>query len=328
MSTFFRALEQAERERAQKDRARHPDAITPTIAEPVPPDASAALTETPPSTVPRAERPAPTRAVVEPARSQDADALLWKDIDEHLVSLLEPASFEAEQYRTLRHTVEQLHRSAGLSVFAVSSPAGGDGKTLTSIDLAGALAQAPESRVLLVDVDLRHASVSERLGLDNDSSVGLVDAILDPALTLDQVAQRRSPYNLSVVLAGRLSGSPYELLKSPRLGELFDQARAQYDYVVVDTPPMVSVPDCRVIGKWVDGFFVVVAAQRTPRRLVEEALNVIEAPKLVGFIFNGDARPLSSYGTGYGYSMDADRGPWWDRAARSVSGSLRRGTAA
>src|SRR5262249_55323072 len=248
------------------------------------------------------------------------------DVDDHLVSLLEPASFEAEQYRTRRHTVEQLHRSAALSVFAVSSPAGGDGKTLTSINLAGSLAQAHDARVLLVDVDLRHASVSSRLGLDNDGCRGLVEAIVDPSLTIEDVAQRRTPYNLSIVVAGRLTGSPYELLKSPRLGEVLDQARARYDYVLLDTPPMVSVPDCRVIGKWVDGFFLVVAAHRTPRRLVEEALNVVEASKLVGVIFNEDDRPLSSYGTGYGYSMDADRAAWWGRAARSVSGSLRRGT--
>src|SRR5262249_40451952 len=164
-----------------------------------------------PSAPARTERAAEAATFVPPPRETadtTASPVLWNDIDEHLVSLLESASFEAEQYRTLRHTVEQLHRSAALSVFAVSSPAGGDGKTLTSINLAGSLAQAHDARVLLVDVDLRHASVSERLGLDNDTCRGLIEAIIDPSLTIEDVAQRRTPYNLSIAVAGRLTGSP------------------------------------------------------------------------------------------------------------------------
>jgi capsular exopolysaccharide synthesis family protein len=212
-------------------------------------------------------------------------------------------------------------------VFAISSPAGGDGKTLTTINLAGALGQAPETRVLVIDADLRHPSVAQRLGL-SDEDRGLVDAILDPDLPLADVIHSRSPYNLSVLTAGRLPSAPYEVLKSPRLGELLDQARARYDYIILDTPPMVSMPDCRVIGKWVDGFLVVVAAHRTPRKLVEEALNVTEASKLIGFVFNEDDRPLSSYGGTYGRSyprsMDGERSAWWGRAAKNASNSLRR----
>src|SRR5262249_26788321 len=104
-----------------------------------------------------------------------------------------------------------------------------------------------------------------------------------------------------VVSAGTLPSTPYEVLKLPRVGELLAAARQAYDFIVVDTPPLVAVPDCRVIEKWVDGFLVVVGAHKTPRKLLEEALSVMEAAKVIGLVFNGDDRPLSGYPYGYGY---------------------------
>ncbi len=279
MSTFFRALERAEQERVLRRPPPPPEpAIEPRPAVPVP-------------------EPAPTRAaqsVFTPPRPAAAGrGAHAHELEDHLVSLLAPASFEAEQYRALRHMVEQLHRSAELSVVAIASPDAADGKTTTAINLAGALAQATDARVLLIDADLRGANLAGYLGLDDQATPGLVDAILDTNLTLEAVTQRRPHLNLSIVPAGRRSSAPYEVLKSPRVGELLVEARKKYDYVIVDTPPLVSVPDGRVIGKWVDGFLIVVAAHRTPRKLLEEALNVTEPAKLVGLVFNGDDRHLS-----------------------------------
>ena len=78
----------------------------------------------------------------------------------------------------------------------------------------------------------------------------------------------------------------------------FEEARRRYDYIVLDVPPLCPVQDCRVIAHWVDGFLLVVAAHHTPRRLVEEALNVVERGKVLGFVFNGDDHPPPSF---YGY---------------------------
>jgi len=230
----------------------------------------------------------------QPARPEPSASNLQAipGVEEHLVSLLAPDSPEAEQYRALRHMVEQLHRSSNLSIIAVSSADGGDGKTTTTLNLAGTLAQAQDSRVLLVDCDLRAANVAVNLGMD-DSAPGLVDAIMNPDLQLADIAQRLSHLNLSVIAAGRRPSAPYEVLKSPRVGDLFDEARKRYDYVIVDTPPLVSVPDSRVLSKWVDGFLIVVAAHQTPRRLLEEALNLLDASQIVGMVFNGDDRHVS-----------------------------------
>lgn len=270
MSKFSKALEQAQRDRA--------------LAAPGRREPAAPAPETPP--------PAPFR---KPASAPRIPAEAPDGVDQHLVSLLRPAAFEAEQYRALRYLVEQRHRTDGLTVIAVSSAAVGDGKTTTAVNLAGALAQGPEARILLLEADLRRPSIGELLGFGSSGRPGLVDAILNPNVSLDQVVLPRPPFNLSVVLAGQTPPSPYEILKSPRLAELLDEARQQYDCVVLDTPPLVSFQDSRVIARWVDGIILVVAAHRTPRRLVEEALNVVDPTKMLGFVFNGDDHGLARF---------------------------------
>ena len=146
-------------------------------------------------------------------------AVPTEEVDSHLVSLVAPAGLEAEQYRALRHLVEQRHKAGDLSVVAVSSPGVGDGKTTTAINLAGALSQGSNSSVLLIEADLRRPSIGRLLGFEDTRSVGLVDAILDPRLTLADIVQPRPPYNLNIVLAGQSPASPYEILESPRLGD-------------------------------------------------------------------------------------------------------------
>jgi capsular exopolysaccharide synthesis family protein len=227
------------------------------------------------------------------------------NIDEHLVTLLRRSSPEAEQYNSLRFAIE-ARAADGLRTVAVTSPTAGDGKTTTAINLAGALAHRREGRVLLVDVDLRRPSIGELLDLDHldrgDQRVGLVDALMDADLTLDRVTTQVPASKLWVLTAGRFSDEPFELLRTPRMKDLLQEARRQYEFVVVDTAPLLLVPDSRVLETLVDGFLLVVAAHRTPHKLVEEAVNLLNPSKLVGLVFNGDDRPLSRhYGGYYGY---------------------------
>jgi capsular exopolysaccharide synthesis family protein len=228
--------------------------------------------------------------------------------------------------------IEQLHASAGLAIIACTSPTGGDGKTTTAINVAGALAQAPDAKVLLVDADLRRPCIGRELTLGEDTGPGLVGAIVNRDLGLEDVIRRRPPFTLSILPAGAGVANPYELLKSPRLGELMEEARRRYDYVVVDTPPVVNIPDCRAIARYVDGFILIVAAHRTPRKLVEEALNSMERAKVIGLVFNADDRPLAGYYYGHNGSATGARDRWWTQslrgAGRSIRGRLDRRAAA
>lgn len=228
-----------------------------------------------------------------------------KQVDKHLVSLTEPDSYEAEQYRKLRYILEEKRKADQGLVVAVCSAAAGDGKSLTALNLAAALAQAREAKVLLVDVDLRResASLKEHLRLGNPAPNGLTDAIMSATLSLQDVARPMSNSNLSVVFTGTTVNAPYELLRSSRLGELLGEAAKTYQYVILDAPPVVPVSDCRVIRRFVDNFLMVVAAHRTPRPMLEEALDLIGPEKLLGLVYNrGDLMPRSYYGY-YRYGM-------------------------
>jgi capsular exopolysaccharide synthesis family protein len=242
-------------------------------------------------------------------------------VDPHLVSFVAPESPEAEQYRALRYAVESLHKVDECTVVGVCSPLPGDGKSLTAINLAGALAQDPKAWVLLIEVDLRRPSVTlaDHLAIgDLATSRGLVDAILDSSVGLEEVVRYLPHFNLAVLPAGRRANAPYEALKSPRFGELLTQARQHYDYVILDAPPVVPVPDCRLIAKWVDSFIMVVGAHRTPREALAEALTIMDGTNILGLVFNGHDRSATrsygyGYGYGYGHSRGRDRGSWWHR---------------
>jgi capsular exopolysaccharide synthesis family protein len=234
-------------------------------------------------------------------------------LDDHLVSLLEPTSFPAEQYRAVRLAIETLRHERGTRVVAVSSPGRGEGKTITAINLAGALAQSRDARVVLLEVDLRHPAMARYLGLG--ARRGLSSYLVDPAMSDEAILVHPAGVAFAVVPAGVASSMPYELLKSPRMARLLAALRSRFDYVVVDTPPVLPFPDVGILRDAVDGFVVVVRANRTPRELLHDAIDVIGRQRTLGLIFNDDDRS-----PGAGQSGDEGRGwrryvAWGARAA-------------
>jgi protein-tyrosine kinase len=223
-------------------------------------------------------------------RGQPASAHVRRQrIDPHVVSLTNPESFEASQYRRLRLAVERLRETRGIKVLAFSSPSPGEGKTLTAVNLAATLALAADLRVLLVDADLHRPSIPRYLGIDAQDAPGLADLVHDPQLALRDVVIRQPPLAFDVILAGSLrTVAPYETFRSARLTQLLQDARAAYDYVLVDTPPLIAVPDCQVLAPALDGFLLVVSAHKTSRRMLGEALDERVPLKILGLVFNND----------------------------------------
>jgi len=300
MSKFFEALERAETEQVLETPAPSPPPTVDPSASAAPAAPSA---EVPPS---RSVRfPPPVREARAPTTERAVDRS--HGVGAHLVSLLDPRSFEAEQYRMLRHVVETLRKGATLHVMAVTSPTAGDGKTTTAINLAGALAQSADARVLLVDLDIRRPAVARQLRLSG-ARRSLVDALRDPGLTLEDTVEHLARFNLSVLPASGPAVAPYELLKSPRLEALLDEARRRCEYVVLDTPPFVPVPDGRIIAKYVDGFLIVVKAHQTPRGALAQTLDLVDPAKVTGLVFNGDNARRSGY---YDEYVASPRGARW-----------------
>jgi capsular exopolysaccharide synthesis family protein len=215
--------------------------------------------------------------------------------DARLVSFTNPASFAAEQYQGLRLTIERMARTNGAQVIAVTSPAAGEGKTVTSINLAGALAREAQGRVLLIDADLRRPAVARSLGMDDGDTNGLADIILDPKGQLAAAARGIGAFNLSVVPAGSPGPAVHKVLRSPRLEQVLQDARKQFDVIVIDTPPLLPVFDSALLSRLVDGLLIVVAANQTPRKLLGEALNLVDPDKVMGIVFNRDDRPMFGY---------------------------------
>jgi len=185
-----------------------------------------------------------------------------KRLDPRLVSLTAAGSFAAEQYQGLRLTLERLGNGRGAQALAVTSPAAGDGKTVTAINLAGTLARGSEARVLLIDADLRRPAVGSQLRMDA-SARGLTDVLTDDRTTLDDVTTLLEQFNLSVVPAGTGHGAVHQMLRSARFERLLKEARERYDFIVLDTPPLLPVYDSALLAKSLDGVLMVVSANRS-----------------------------------------------------------------
>lgn len=216
------------------------------------------------------------------------DTLRALHLDPRLVTLLNPATFEAEQYRRLRHRVNLLRSSQRCPVVAITSAAAGEGKTLTAINLAVALAEAPHARTLLMEADLRRPALRRHFSSLAGEAGGLETAMKDPGRRLASLVRPLPETRLSVLTAEARRRGAYDLLSSTAFSELVEEARRQFDFVVVDAAPLLAVPDALALQPVVDGFIVVVAAQTTPKRLLAEALNMLDENSVLGLVFNGD----------------------------------------
>lgn len=216
-----------------------------------------------------------------------------------LVSFLAPESPEADHYRALRYGIEERHQSAGLQVIAVTSAVPGEGKTVTCVNLAGTLGQARDRRVLLIDADFHQASIGRYLGLSGAGGPKLADIVRASGGKVGNAVHRIDALNLSVIFPGTIDGSAYELLDSPRFEQIVREARTQYDFIVIDTPPVMVLPDARVISRVVDGFVLVVAAHKTTRAALTSSLDLLDRAKVIGTVLNGDERRNRAYDTYY-----------------------------
>ncbi len=188
----------------------------------------------------------------------------------------------AEQYRMARTRI--LQHPAQPRLLTVSSAGSGDGKTITAINLAGALALKSDANVLLVDADLRRSSMSSLLGLPQEP--GLAD-VLSGAATLDEALIRVEQFpNLYLMPCGNVGVNPGELLDSPRWTAFCTAVRRQFKFAVFDTPPIGSVADYELIQVATDGVLLVMRPDHTSRKLCFQAINAVPRQRLIGVVMN------------------------------------------
>ena len=214
---------------------------------------------------------------VHPGRKQIA--LFSRDthpgtIEEYVLDA--PYSRFAETVRSIKVLVDAAHRASGDKVICVVSSVANEGKTTILTNLAAFMAATSTARVLVIDCDLHRRRLTTKLA--PEASEGLIEALQDPS-RLGELVWKRERSGMDVLpcaLSARIPNAA-DLLGSPEMEKLLDVARASYDFILIEAPPIMSVVDIRMVERFVDRFVFVVEWGRTSRRLVQEALSEVAA---------------------------------------------------
>ena len=191
-----------------------------------------------------------------------------------------------EEYKKLRSLVEHLTRKETfLNTLMITSTVGGEGKTVTALNLAVALAQEYDHTVLLVDADLRKASIHEYLVLPQD--IGLAQCLTGEA-TIERCLVKTGIGKLVILPAGRQVDNQLELLSSNRMKTLVRELKHRYAdrYVIFDTAPVLPFADAHVLSTLVDGVIFVVREGATRLQSVKEALSSLKEAPVLGTVYN------------------------------------------
>jgi len=214
---------------------------------------------------------------------------------EGLVTAQEPASVASEAYRVLRTNLFYTQVDSPLKVIVLTSTGRREGKTTTVANLGVTLAQA-DKNTLVLDCDLRNP-VLHRM-FESSNMNGLVD-ILVGGQEPQKVWQEPIP-GLKLIPAGPLPPNPAELLSSRRLAEFLGEMRQEFDYVLVDAPP-VGVSDSSVLAANGDGVLLIVHSQRTRKGALRQALRSLQSvgANVLGTVMNGYGAPKEGYYSSY-----------------------------
>ena len=222
-----------------------------------------------------------------------------------IITLHAPAAQASEAYRAIRTAMFFKARETNAKVIQITSPAPGDGKSTTTANLATTIAQSG-SRVLLLDADMRKPTQHKLFGLDN---TGGLSSIITGSADLKDVVQDVIPGYLSIVTAGPIPANPAELLTSTRFADMLAEYRKIYDYVLIDTPPMLAVTDPSIVCSHSDLVYMVMRIRKGIRTNSVRAKEIIDSMgiELGGIVINGLRRrdqKTYAYSGQYGYGAN------------------------
>ena len=214
-----------------------------------------------------------------------------------LATSADPRGHMSEAYRSLRTGIEFIGTHEEMKSVLITSPSPGEGKTVTSANLAVALAQAGR-RVILVSADLRRPTLEKYFGLDVVDRGGLSDWLTSAdRLRLDQVIIDPGVPNMRVVPSGRVPSNPAEILASPRLVELITILEDNSDTVLFDSPPVVPVADALILSSRVRGTILVLDSEKTHRSAAIHAKDELRrvGANIIGAVLNSFDPSSSPY---------------------------------
>lgn len=204
----------------------------------------------------------------------------------------------ADSFRVLKTQVLQRTRDSGSNTIMVTSSVPGEGKTITTINLAIALAREFQHTVMLVDGDLRKQNIHKYLGCAGEK--GLID-YLGGSTPFSELVTWPGIEKLTIISGGRLIHDSAEILGSPRMRELVPSMKARYPdrYIIFDAPPILAGADVLTLAPLVDKIIVVVEAEKTSMDDIKKALQYLPKDKILGLVLNRS----SNVHAGYYYGM-------------------------
>lgn len=222
--------------------------------------------------------------------------------EQRLVGGSQSHNLGAEKFRSLRHRLDQLSQHRSLKRLLVASSIPKEGKTVVAINLALTLARGV-SRVMLIDGDMRRPGVHRALGIDLRPGLGefLAGKIEYPACV-----RRLEPLGLYYLPAGQAATNPFELLQGTRLLELTERLTRIFDWIIIDSPPLVPFTDAHHLAGLTDAVFLVVRPGVTPRKSVQQAMAALDGAYVAGIVFNASDKNEDRYYYNY-YPLSSER---------------------
>lgn len=234
-----------------------------------------------------------------------------------------PGSRAAEAYRGLRNSIDYVNFEHDVKTLLVTSAAPSEGKSTVSANLAASLAMAG-AKVVLINCDFRRPTTDQFFDVDNQ--LGLSD-LLAGRVSLEGALQSTGDKNLVVLTPGKMPPNPSELLGSQKMTDLIESLKANYDWVIVDSPPLLAVADAAATTRWTDGVLVVTRAGISTHPAATNARDILDkvGARILGVVVWGleeSAAGRSRYGGYYGgYYSDYYGGRQADSGARSTFGA-------
>jgi len=214
----------------------------------------------------------------------------------YLVTVTEPDSPATEEFRKLKSLVVSITKKGSfLNTLMVTSTVGGEGKSLTAVNLALTLAQEYDHTVLLVDADLRQPSIHNYLGIQPQK--GLSDCLLN-GTDIGSALIKTGIGKLMFLGSGTRISNPVELLSSNKLKEVVKELKHRYAdrYVIIDTPPILPFAEAHAIGAVVDGVIFVVKERHARLNNVKDALTMLKDTNILGVVYNAvDIEPFDNH---------------------------------
>lgn len=207
--------------------------------------------------------------------------------------------YGTEAYNAIRTNIKFcFHNSDSGRVLGFTSPMAGDGKTYTAVNLAYSMAK-DNSTVLLIDGDLRKATMSQYF--KRPGKVGLSEVLSGQVSPEEAICEGRMHEKLSVMFAGSIPPNPSELLGAESMGKLLQTLREQYDYILLDLPPVGSVIDAAAVAGFLDGMVLIVRHDHSHKKHVRAAVRQLELTgvRLLGYVYNANIERYSLYGRKY-----------------------------